>query len=398
MMRQVGGSFGIAFINTFLDHHAAAHRLDLVSKLAAGDAATDGRLSQLARGMLAAGATPWEAPRRALAALEATVQRQAGLLSYLDAFRLVGTIALWCVPLILLAGRTRRVAQGRRRPPPPTRIEPGARILQKPSFFRHEAPSVLSSAPRFPACSPRNRPAPGPLSLDQAIQAVLVRYPSLDAAQAAIDAARGRFMQSNAARLPQISANGAYTYQSLRPYINFSLPGSPPTAFYENIQNSYNATLNVRQLLTDFGRTDALVAMARAGQISARDALDQVRNQLGYSTIQAFYGVILLQASDAVADEEIRALLEALRISEKKFNGGTATKFDLLTTQVRLANARNRRTDTEAALAKQEIAAASIARPTGRRARDAGRHLRHLHHPARPLRHHRPRDCRTARK
>ena len=31
MMRQMGGSFGIAFINTFLDHHAAAHRLDLVS-------------------------------------------------------------------------------------------------------------------------------------------------------------------------------------------------------------------------------------------------------------------------------------------------------------------------------------------------------------------------------
>jgi len=195
---------------------------------------------------------------------------------------------------------------------------------------------------------------PVPLTLDQAIQAVLAHYPSLNAAQAAIDAARGRVMQSNASRLPQVSANGTYTYESLRPYINFALPGSPPTAFYENIQNSYNAALNVRQLLTDFGRTDALVAMARAGQISAEDALEQVRNQLGYATIQAFYGVILLQASEAVADEEIRALLEALRISEKKFNGGTATKFDLLTTQVRLANAHNRRTDIQAALEKQE--------------------------------------------
>jgi hypothetical protein len=27
MMRQMGGSFGIAFINTFLDHRTAAHRL-----------------------------------------------------------------------------------------------------------------------------------------------------------------------------------------------------------------------------------------------------------------------------------------------------------------------------------------------------------------------------------
>jgi outer membrane protein TolC len=191
-------------------------------------------------------------------------------------------------------------------------------------------------------------------TLDEAIQAVLAHYPSLNAAQDAVDAARGRVIQSNASRLPQVSADGTYTYQSLRPYIGFALPGSPPTNFYENIQNSYNAALNVRQLLTDFGRTDALVAMARAGQISAEDALEQVRNQLGYATIQTFYGVILLHASAAVADEEIRALAEALRISEKKLSGGTATKFDLLTTQVHLANAHNRRTDILAALEKQE--------------------------------------------
>jgi hypothetical protein len=40
--------------------------------------------------------------------LEAMIQRQASLLSYLDAYRLVGIIAAACVPLILLAGRTRR--------------------------------------------------------------------------------------------------------------------------------------------------------------------------------------------------------------------------------------------------------------------------------------------------
>ena len=34
MMRQMGGSFGIAFINTFLDHRTSAHRLR--PRLAAG--------------------------------------------------------------------------------------------------------------------------------------------------------------------------------------------------------------------------------------------------------------------------------------------------------------------------------------------------------------------------
>ncbi|HXN35921.1 MAG TPA: DHA2 family efflux MFS transporter permease subunit [Opitutaceae bacterium] len=105
MMRQMGGSFGIAFINTFLDHRTAAHRLSLVTRLAAGDPATDGRLRGLTRAMIEKGASSWEAPHRALALLEATVQRQAGLLSYLDAFRLVGFLSLALAPVILLAGR-----------------------------------------------------------------------------------------------------------------------------------------------------------------------------------------------------------------------------------------------------------------------------------------------------
>jgi len=111
MMRQLGGSFGIAFINTFLDHRMAVHRLNLVTRLAAGSPETAGRLALLTRGMLAHGSTPWEASRQALGALEGMVQRQASLLSYLDAYQLVAAIAVGCVPLILLAGRPRRAGR-----------------------------------------------------------------------------------------------------------------------------------------------------------------------------------------------------------------------------------------------------------------------------------------------
>jgi outer membrane protein TolC len=197
-------------------------------------------------------------------------------------------------------------------------------------------------------------PAPSaPLTLAQALEAVLARYPSLEGAQAAVDSARGRTVQSQADRLPQISADAAYSYLSLRPYVALPLAGSS-AAFYETIQNSYEARLGVRQLLSDFGRTDALVALARTGELSAKDALEQTRSQLGYQTIQAYYGVLLLRSAVSVSDEEIRALDEALRISQRKFSGGSATRFDVLTTQVRLANAHNNRTDTQSSLEKQE--------------------------------------------
>jgi outer membrane protein TolC len=207
------------------------------------------------------------------------------------------------------------------------------------------AAAALALAPVAPAA---------PLTLSEAIDTVIAHYPTIDAAKAAIDASRARTIQANASRLPQVNGAAGYTYNSLRPYVAFAIPGLPPGAFYESISDSYIATVTARQLLTDFGRTDKLVDMARAGQITAQDALEETRHQLGYQTIESFYGVLLLRNSADVAREEISALEEALRIAQRKFGAGSATKFDVLTTQVRLSNAHNRLTDTLASLEKQE--------------------------------------------
>jgi outer membrane protein len=219
--------------------------------------------------------------------------------------------------------------------------------------MRNTALAVLSLA-AFAPLAPAQEAPTGALTLTQTIQAVLARYPTIAAAQSAVDAARARTMQSNADRMPQVSGSAGYTYNSLRPYVAIAIPGLPPGAIYENVQDAYGANITARQLLTDFGRTDKLVEMARSGQITAEDALEQTRHQLGYQAIQSFYSVILLRSSTDVAREEIAALEEALRIARRKFSAGSATKFDVLTTQVRLANAKNHLTDTLSMREKQE--------------------------------------------
>lgn len=201
----------------------------------------------------------------------------------------------------------------------------------------------------------------GPLTLAGTIDAVLAQYPSLEAARAAVDAAGGRTRQTSAARGTEVSVGGVYGYMSLRPYVAI---GS--TSLYETVQDNYGASVTVRQLLTDFGRTDAVVELARSGEITARDALNLTRQQLGYQAIQDFYGTVLLRESVVVARDDIRSLEEALRISQRRFSGGTATKFDLLTTQVRMAAAGNRLADATAALERQESALRQLlGRPPG---------------------------------
>jgi DHA2 family multidrug resistance protein len=111
MMRQVGGSFGIAFINTYLDHRLAMHRSALVSDLAPGHPATAARLREFTLAMQAHGSSAWQASRQALGLLDLSVERQASVLSYLDAYHLVGMICLCCLPIILLAGRPSRISR-----------------------------------------------------------------------------------------------------------------------------------------------------------------------------------------------------------------------------------------------------------------------------------------------
>ncbi len=189
----------------------------------------------------------------------------------------------------------------------------------------------------------------GPLTVQATVEAVLARYPSIEAARAGIESAQARTEQSQASRLPQLSAAAGYQFMQPRIFISFGSAG-----FYQNAQDTYDAHLTLHQLVSDFGRTRATVAATRTGERTAEDTLEQTREQLGYAAIQDFYAVILLRQSVAVADEEIHALEEALRIAENKFTNGTVTKFDVLTTKVRLANAGNNRTDTLASLHKQE--------------------------------------------
>src|ERR1019366_6448604 len=105
------------------------------------------------------------------------------------------------------------------------------------------APLLVAAALLSAARADDSAPPAAPLTLAQAIDVVLARYPSIDAAQAAVDAARARTTQSDADRQPQVSAQGNYAYNSLRPYVAFPLPNGGTSAFYETIENSYNASV-----------------------------------------------------------------------------------------------------------------------------------------------------------
>lgn len=107
MMRQLGGAFGIAIMNTYIAQRVAIHRNDLVSNMVAGSQQFVERNAALLQGVGSKLAVTGNAQQQAYQLLDITVTKQAYLLTYMDAF-LFSTVAVLAVfPLIALLRNTK---------------------------------------------------------------------------------------------------------------------------------------------------------------------------------------------------------------------------------------------------------------------------------------------------
>jgi MFS transporter, DHA2 family, multidrug resistance protein len=102
MMRQLGGSFGIALITTFLSRQNVVHGSDLGSKLDISNPSVYQRLQAMQHGFISKGMGADEALKVSYASLSRMVGKQAVVLSYMDVFLYLGVIFLICVPFVLL--------------------------------------------------------------------------------------------------------------------------------------------------------------------------------------------------------------------------------------------------------------------------------------------------------
>jgi DHA2 family multidrug resistance protein len=104
LMRNLGGSIGIAFVTTMLARGAQAHQALMVGHLAPDNPAFTQQLAA-AKHQLAQHADPVTATHQAYAAVYALLDQQAHLWAYVDNFFLFGAAALIGLPLIFLFKR-----------------------------------------------------------------------------------------------------------------------------------------------------------------------------------------------------------------------------------------------------------------------------------------------------
>lgn len=142
LMRNIGGSVGIAIMTTFLARRSQMHQNHLVANVTAGDLKTLSMLRGMQAHFYAQGADTVTASRKSLAALYGLVQEHASMLAFVEAFWLMGVVFLLMIPFLPIMQYTKRKPPQRAQTPPEKRLRRAKlpeRAEQEPEQEHHLA-------------------------------------------------------------------------------------------------------------------------------------------------------------------------------------------------------------------------------------------------------------------
>jgi DHA2 family multidrug resistance protein len=107
LMRQLGGSIGIALSATLVQRFTAIHRGDLVAYVTPYNEVARERLMTITNALIARGDAPSIAQTKALAVINGVVTKQAMMLSFDQLFLMFGAVFVLSLPLLFLMHRAR---------------------------------------------------------------------------------------------------------------------------------------------------------------------------------------------------------------------------------------------------------------------------------------------------
>jgi DHA2 family multidrug resistance protein len=101
LLRNIGGSIGIAVVNTVVTRHEQVHRNELAASLDPGRLTVHGSIQGIQAYLSSqGGASPTTALHQAYGLLNQDLNGQARLWSYVDDFRYMALACFGCVPIV----------------------------------------------------------------------------------------------------------------------------------------------------------------------------------------------------------------------------------------------------------------------------------------------------------
>lgn len=184
------------------------------------------------------------------------------------------------------------------------------------------------------------------LSLNEILKEVIHNYPAVKKAQYDIVSSDAKIGLAQTAYLPDV--NFSATYTRIGPTTRLSIPNLGSFSLFP--ADNYSGGVNITENIYDFGKAEKNIAFERQSKEMVGLNVDLLRQKLSAMMVGNFYSIVFLQEAIKIKDEELATLNAHFHFVEKKAATGSATKYEILTTKVRISNNETQKTDLQNAL------------------------------------------------
>lgn len=183
------------------------------------------------------------------------------------------------------------------------------------------------------------------LSLNAIIVEVTANHPMVKKAMEDLNVSDAKIGLAESNYLPNVDF--ATSYSRMGPISTISIPDMGSFSFVPH--DNYSASFSVNQTVYDFGKTEKNVLLEKQGKELNIRSVEQVKQKLSQAVIANYYTLVYLQEALKIKDEQLKTLSEHLNYIRKKQETGSATQYEILTTEVRISTIGNQKTDLETA-------------------------------------------------
>jgi outer membrane protein len=194
------------------------------------------------------------------------------------------------------------------------------------------------------------------LSLKTIIDEIVRNHPTVKEAEEALRNADARIGLARTGYYPVVDASAGFS--NIGPVLKFTIPQMGTIQLYP--ENNYSGAVNYRQVIYDFGRTRQNINIEEENKIIGEQALEQVKQKMSLAAVNSFYTIAYLQEAVRIKDEQLVALEKHLSFIRTMKATGSATDYQILSTEVRISAAESQKVDLLASLEIQQAYLSSL--------------------------------------
>lgn len=180
-------------------------------------------------------------------------------------------------------------------------------------------------------------PAAKTLKIKDAVDFAFLNNKSVQIQKEEIEYAKANIQSAQSAFFPHVDTELGYTFKDAVPPTYALLGGRKDQRSFTGYQNDNLFTLGVKQIVYNGGTNIGTLEQARLNLKVEQETLRATKLEVEFETKRLFYGVLLAYETLRIAQDlvdQARAHYEEVR---KKFDQGTASRFDALQSKTHVA-------------------------------------------------------------